>query len=166
MPRTAACALVLTLLAACGPSATETPAAAPQPFMQPQTPIHLPATEEPTARPTEVPTDEPTAVPATATSKPVPTKAQPTMAPPTVPPPTLPPPPPTEAPPAPQPLMQAPEPASPRADLDPSGDLDCKDFGSQAEAQAYWDYWHARGVPNPGRLDGNDKDGKVCESWR
>lgn len=44
-------------------------------------------------------------------------------------------------------------------------DLDCKDFGTQASAQACWDFCGgSAGGPDPHRLDGNDKDGRVCES--
>lgn len=57
------------------------------------------------------------------------------------------------------------EPPPPRPDYpDPGADRDCKDFTSGAEAQAWWNYWHAQGHPNPGHLDG-DGDGHVCESY-
>lgn len=48
-----------------------------------------------------------------------------------------------------------PRPASP--------DLDCPDFRSQAEAQATFDYWMARGKGDVHRLD-RDDDGEACES--
>lgn len=107
--------------------------------------------EAPTVAP---PTEEPTAAPPTA----APATEEPTAEPPPAAP-TEPPPPPTDAgPPT--------EPPAPRPDLLPGDPRDCKDFNSQGEAQAWWNYWHARGEANPGRLDGNDNDGNVCESWR
>lgn len=118
---------------------------------------------------THVVTREPTATDEPPTK--VPTAVQPTSAPTAVP--VLP----TEAPPTAEPAPQiqplipqqpaAPpaEPPPPRPDLDANGDLDCKHFASRREAQSWWDYWHARGVPNPGRLDGNDNDNRVCESY-
>jgi hypothetical protein len=43
----------------------------------------------------------------------------------------------------------------------PSGDtLDCEDFATQVEAQAFFD---TSDRPNTHRLDGYDNDGKVCE---
>lgn len=104
-----------------------------------EAPTTAPPTEEPTAEP---PTEEPTAEPQLIIAEP-----------------TEPPPPPTDAgPPT--------EPPAPRPDLLPGDPRDCKDFNSQGEAQAWWNYWHARGEANPGRLDGKDNDGNVCESWR
>ena len=41
-----------------------------------------------------------------------------------------------------------------------SGDLDCSDFATQAEAQAEYD----RDQSDPNELDGEDNDGIVCES--
>lgn len=108
-------------------------------------------------------TPRPTDPPATATDAPPPTATPlpPTLPPPTAIPPTAPPTavplPPTAAPP--------PGPVNPRPDVDPGGDRDCKDFASRTEAQSWWNFWHAQGHPNPGRLDGNDNDGQVCESW-
>jgi micrococcal nuclease len=44
-------------------------------------------------------------------------------------------------------------------------DLDCRDFSSQAAAQKFWNSCGGQaGGHNPHRLDGNDKDGRVCES--
>jgi micrococcal nuclease len=55
-----------------------------------------------------------------------------------------------------------------RAPCDCAGpDLDCKDFTTQKEVQACWDFCGGKvGGANPHRLDGNDKDGIVCESLR
>lgn len=100
------------------------------------------ATVEPTATdvpPTEAPTDEP----------------EPTI--------ELP----TEAPPAAiQPLVAQPQAESgpPHPEWTGDGDRNCDDFAGHRDAQAWWDYWHARGVDNPGGLDGNDNDDNVCES--
>lgn len=44
------------------------------------------------------------------------------------------------------------------------GDKDCKDFATQAEAQAYFNSKGGSATNNVDRLDGNDHDGKVCES--
>lgn len=44
------------------------------------------------------------------------------------------------------------------------GDMDCKDFSSQAEAQAYFDARGGSASNNVDRLDGSDHDGIVCES--
>jgi micrococcal nuclease len=57
-------------------------------------------------------------------------------------------------------------PAPAKAPCDCAGpDLDCKDFSTQQAAQACWDFCGGKaGGPNPHRLDGNDKDGIVCES--
>lgn len=44
------------------------------------------------------------------------------------------------------------------------GDKDCKDFSTQAEAQAYFNSKGGSATNNVDRLDGNDHDGKVCES--
>jgi len=44
---------------------------------------------------------------------------------------------------------------------DPFGpDRDCRDFDTQAEAQAFYE---AAGARDPHRLDGEDNDGRVCE---
>ncbi len=42
-------------------------------------------------------------------------------------------------------------------------DLDCKDFGSQREAQAWFDYWEPK-VGDSYHLDGDD-DGLAGEIW-
>ena len=44
------------------------------------------------------------------------------------------------------------------------GDKDCKDFSTQAEAQAYFNSKGGSASNNVDRLDGNDHDGRVCES--
>jgi micrococcal nuclease len=45
---------------------------------------------------------------------------------------------------------------------DPNGpDRDCRDFNTQAEAQAFME---ASGPDDPHRLDGSDQDGRACES--
>lgn len=44
------------------------------------------------------------------------------------------------------------------------GEKDCKDFGSQGEAQAYFNARGGSASNNVDRLDGNDHDGIVCES--
>lgn len=44
------------------------------------------------------------------------------------------------------------------------GDKDCKDFATQAEAQAYFNSKGGSASNNVDRLDGNDHDGRVCES--
>jgi len=43
-------------------------------------------------------------------------------------------------------------------------DYDCKDFGTQREAQACFDFCGGSASNNIWRLDGNDHDGRVCES--
>ena len=43
-------------------------------------------------------------------------------------------------------------------------DYDCKDFHSQREAQTCFDFCGGSAANNIWRLDGNDHDGKVCES--
>jgi hypothetical protein len=43
----------------------------------------------------------------------------------------------------------------------PLKDLDCKDFGTRAAAQAWFDYWYPR-VGDVYQLDAN-KNGVVCE---
>jgi micrococcal nuclease len=51
------------------------------------------------------------------------------------------------------------------ADCDCSGpDLDCGDFQTQAEAQACYDSCQAQGNGDVFRLDGEEKDGRACES--
>jgi len=45
-----------------------------------------------------------------------------------------------------------------------SGDLDCKDFSTQNEAQAYFDSKGGSTTNNIDNLDGADKDGRVCET--
>ncbi len=44
------------------------------------------------------------------------------------------------------------------------GDKDCADFQTQAEAQAYFNSKGGSASNNVDRLDGNDHDGRVCES--
>lgn len=44
------------------------------------------------------------------------------------------------------------------------GDKDCKDFSTQAEAQAYFNSRGGSASNNVDRLDGSDHDGVVCES--
>jgi len=44
------------------------------------------------------------------------------------------------------------------------GDKDCKDFSTRAEAQAYFNSKGGSASNNVDRLDGNDHDGRVCES--
>jgi len=52
---------------------------------------------------------------------------------------------------------KAPQEAEPPVQSPPEGDLDCRDFTTQAEAQAYL-------LPgDPHRLDGNN-DGEACEA--
>lgn len=55
---------------------------------------------------------------------------------------------------------QTPPPASQTT----TGDKDCKDFKTQAEAQTYFNSKGGSSTNNVDRLDGSDKDGKVCES--
>jgi len=43
-------------------------------------------------------------------------------------------------------------------------DLDCKDFNSHASAQACYNYCVSHGFGDVFRLDGNDNDGRACES--
>ncbi len=45
-----------------------------------------------------------------------------------------------------------------------NGDKDCKDFSTQLEAQTYFDFNGGSLVNNVDKLDGPDRDGKVCES--
>jgi len=144
-----------------GGRAAATPTPAPVRFLGDATPgasTRRPAdTREPA-------TDRPEPTRAEATTAPtvaLPTQVPPTAAPPVLAPPTAVPPP-TEVPPPPAPPT---EPPPPRPEYQPVDDRDCADFSSRIEAQAWWEYWHARGHPNPGRLDGNDQDGRVCESW-
>lgn len=126
-----------TVVAPADAAATDLPSAATEP---------APAATEPAAAPTDAP-PEPTAEPAT----PIPTEAAP-VAPPATEAPTAEPAPPTE-------------PPAPRPDVNPDGDRDCKDFASRQEAQAWWDYWRARGYDNPGRLDGGKRNNVVCENY-
>jgi len=69
---------------------------------------------------------------------------------------TYPPPPPTATP--------VPVPPTPRPpiDTDPNRDQVCENFPNYGTMKAWRDYWQARGVRNPGRLDG-DGDGLACE---
>lgn len=58
----------------------------------------------------------------------------------------------------------APAPPPPPTAYDPNGpDRDCSDFTTQAEAQAFYE---AAGGPakDPHKLDGSDRDGRVCET--
>lgn len=155
--------LVVGSLALCGELASigQDDKPAPQGIADQQ---QLAATEAPEApEATSTATESATLEPATATNEPEPTATDepPTPEPPTAVPPTDPPPPPTAVPEPPTPAG----PVNPRPDVDAGGDVDCKDFASRREAQAWWDFWHAQGVPNPGRLDGNDQDGLVCERY-
>lgn len=45
-----------------------------------------------------------------------------------------------------------------------SSDMDCKDFKTHAEAQAYFDSKGGSPTNNVDKLDGSDHDGKVCET--
>lgn len=113
----------------------------------------------PTATPRPTATDEPTRTPEPPTATDAPATSAPTDEPAT-PVPVLP----TEAPPAQiQPAAAIPaEPVDPAPGYDPAGDFNCKDFATGAQARAWWAYWSARGVHNPGGLDGND-DGVACQ---
>lgn len=118
------------------PTSTPRPTATPAPTRTPRPPA--------TARPTRAtPTDAPIDPPPTET----PARIQPAMQ---APPPVAP----TAAPPA--------EAQNPRPDRDPTAGVNCGDFATRAEARAWWQYWRARGVQNPGGLDGNN-DGTACE---
>ena len=71
--------------------------------------------------------------------------------------------------PAPKPAPKStptPEPVVAAAPCDCAGpDLNCKDFSTQAEAQSCWAACGGKvDGPNPFRLDGNDRDGLVCEA--
>jgi hypothetical protein len=115
----------------------------PEELDEPRTlPEKSEATKVATQAPTKAPTDKPkptaTSVPPTATT--IPPSRTPL-------PPTDPPPPPTQAPPF---------------NLDPNPDQNCDSFPSYATMQSWRSYWIARGVGNPGRLDG-DGDGVACE---
>lgn len=147
------CVVLLVAVAACfslfdnddsEPAPVVRPAAAPIPTaeVEDEATVELEPEATETDEPTVVPTDEPTELP--------PTAVPPTLAPTAIPEPTQPPPLPTE-------------PPDPRPDLNAGSDLNCSDFSDGWEAQRYWDYWRARGVNNPGGLDG-DGDGDVCES--
>lgn len=118
-------------------------------------PAAINAQPSPTTRllPTDLPRVSPTMTPpaatrtlaASATPQPptstlTPTAIPPTRVPPTSVPPTQPPP----------------------VDLDPRSDRNCSEFANYGQMQSWRRYWIARGVPNPGRLDG-DGDGVACE---
>ena len=45
-----------------------------------------------------------------------------------------------------------------------SGDLGCKDFNTQSQAQSYFDSKGGSATNNIDNLDGADKDGRVCET--
>lgn len=67
--------------------------------------------------------------------------------------------------PATQPAVQNPKPTTNTSQPSTSyADKDCSDFKTQAEAQAYFDSRGGSASNNVDRLDGSDKDGKVCES--
>lgn len=124
--------------------------AAPQPLMEAPSVVE---TEEPTTEPPEPVSSDTPLAPATSTPKPAPTTPAPTD---TSEPPSATPQP-TAIPPTPIPPTQPPP-----VDLDPRTDRNCNEFGSSEQLQAWRAYWIARGVSNPGRLDG-DGDGIGCE---
>lgn len=133
-------------------AATEAPAVAPDAsgIVSEATPSAAPMatlTIQPTS--TRKPAT-PTVRPPTATSPP-PTATRPA---PTA---TNPPPPPTMTP---VPMLPA---ARPPIDIDPNRNQVCDSFPNYESMKAFRDYWQARGVPNPGRLDG-DRDGLACEA--
>lgn len=117
------------------PTATPAPTRTPRPT----------STTRPTDVPTTVPTDAPTDVPPTT----VPPTAVPAL--------------PTAAPRI-QPAAAVPpaEPVDPAPGYDPATNVNCGDFASRSQARAWWHYWRAKGVGNPGGLDGNN-DGEACE---
>ncbi|MBK8538931.1 MAG: excalibur calcium-binding domain-containing protein [Ardenticatenia bacterium] len=67
--------------------------------------------------------------------------------------------PPTSTPVPPTPL---PPTAAPPIDINPNQDQNCDSFPDYQTMSAWRGYWIARGIRNPGRLDG-DGDGKACE---
>lgn len=96
---------------------------------------------------------EPSAESATATERSTDTAVPPTLtATETSMPPTATPVPPTPRPPT----------AAPPIDIDPYQDQNCDNFPNYQTMSAWRGYWIARGVRNPGRLDG-DGDGRACE---
>ncbi|MBD8063637.1 excalibur calcium-binding domain-containing protein [Actinomycetaceae bacterium Sa1BUA1] len=64
--------------------------------------------------------------------------------------------------PSPEPAQPAPSKPKPSPSRPPR-DLDCKDFRTQREAQAEYNYWKNKGLGDVHDLDG-DNDGKACES--
>ena len=122
------------------PAATSTPAEA-------RPSVAAPSSSPTPGRPTQPPTVAPTM---TARPAAIPTKPAPTVAPKVVP---------TAAP------TNAPPIATQVAPCNCSvEDYDCKDFRTQREAQMCFDYCGGSKTNNVFRLDGNDHDGKVCES--
>ena len=119
------------------------------------------ATTAPAAEPAD--TTSIVAPAATATDEPAPTVDRP--APTTEPPTAVPTPAPTRtSPPPPSTRTPVPPPPTPRPpiDIDPNRNQNCDSFPNYETMKAWRDYWRARGVANPGRLDG-DGDGLACE---
>lgn len=118
------------------PESTATPTSTNTP--KPTVTLAPTSTSTPLPTPTPVPTLMPTPVPITNTPLPLPT---------TVPEPTA-----------------TPEPPTPPGVCDCYGDLyNCKDFGTQQQAQACFDHCVAPGRPDIHKLDFDD-DGIACES--
>jgi hypothetical protein len=70
----------------------------------------------------------------------------------------------TSMPPTDTPVPPTPRPptAAPPINIDPNQDQNCDSFPNYQTMSAWRGYWIARGIRNPGRLDG-DGDGKACE---
>lgn len=70
----------------------------------------------------------------------------------------------TSMPPTQTPVPPTPRPptAAPPVNNDPNQDQNCDSFPDYQTMSAWRGYWIARGIRNPGRLDG-DGDGKACE---
>lgn len=70
----------------------------------------------------------------------------------------------TSLPPTATPVPPTPRPptAAPPIDINPNQDQNCDSFPDYQTMSAWRGYWIARGIRNPGRLDG-DGDGKACE---